>query len=190
MITFPRLDAMCRGVIPFCREKKMHLDTHAQGEQTATVEINLSTTLVIHYLWGEVDIGSSVEQQLSYVQVFIVCSNVEGCESSLQGHIRVSTCHSQRTPHKDAHACCTCTAHVYNHIRTHAYLAEYIRIGVILQKHCGCACVVVACCNVQRRKADLSLGAVVDEQGYDILMSLLKSHGERSESILQHTGES
>lgn len=71
---------------------------------------------------------------------------------------------------------------------THIYLAEYIRIGVILQKHCSCACVVVSCCNVQRREADLSLGAVVDEQGYDILMSLLEGHGERSESILQHTG--
>lgn len=75
-------------------------------------------------------------------------------------------------------------------IHTHIYLAEYIRIGVILQKHCGCARIVVACCNVQRREADFSLGAVVDEQSYDILMSLLKSHGERSESILRHTEES
>ena len=74
------------------------------------------------------------------------------------------------------------------HPHAHVYLAEHIRIGVILQKHCGCACIVVACCNVQRREADLSLCAVVDEQGYDILMSLLKGHGERSESILQrHT---
>lgn len=38
---------------------------------------------IIPDLWGEVDICSSVEQQLSYIQVFIVCSNVEGCESSL-----------------------------------------------------------------------------------------------------------
>lgn len=72
----------------------MHLDRHTQEEQTARTEINLPTALVIPYLWGEVDIGSSVEQQLSYVQVFIVCSNVEGCEASLQGHIMVSTCHS------------------------------------------------------------------------------------------------
>ncbi len=36
------------------------------------------------YLWGKVDVGSSIEQQLSYVQVFVMCSNVEGCESSLQ----------------------------------------------------------------------------------------------------------
>lgn len=42
---------------------------------------------------------------------------------------------------------------------------------------------------MQRGEAHLSLGAVVDEQGYDILVSLLKRHGERSESILQHTGE-
>lgn len=94
MITFPRLAAMCRGVMPFCRGKQMHLEGHTQGQQTARTEINLPTTSIIPYLWGEVDIGSSIEQQLSYVQVFIVCSNVEGCESSLQGQIRVSTCHS------------------------------------------------------------------------------------------------
>lgn len=41
---------------------------------------------------------------------------------------------------------------------------------------------------MQRREADLSLGAVVDEQGDDILVSLLKSDGERSESVLQRTG--
>lgn len=45
---------------------------------------NSPTAVIIHYLWGEVDISSSVEQQLSYVQVFIVCSNMEGCETSLQ----------------------------------------------------------------------------------------------------------
>lgn len=28
------------------------------------------------YLWREVDIGASVEQQLSHIQVFIVCSDV------------------------------------------------------------------------------------------------------------------
>lgn len=53
----------------------------------------MEAEVVTPYLWGEVDIGSSVEQKLSYIQVFIVCSNVEWCESSLQGHIRVSTCH-------------------------------------------------------------------------------------------------
>lgn len=41
---------------------------------------------------------------------------------------------------------------------------------------------------MQRGEADLSLGAVVDEQGDDILVSLLKSDGERSESVLQRTG--
>lgn len=76
-----------------------------------------------------------------------------------------------------------------NYTNTHRYLAEYIRIRVILQEHGGCARIVVACCNVQRGEAHLSLGAVVDEQGYDILVSLLERHGERSESILQHTGE-
>lgn len=167
----------------------MHLDGRTGGQQAARTNINLPTTSIIPYLWGEVDIGSSIEQQLSYVQVFIVCSNVEGGESSLQGHSK--ECMSLSLPllfrnTKNTRRLCTA-----RQPHTHVYLAEHIRIGVILQKHCGCACIVVACCNVQRREADLSLGAVVDEQGYDILMSLLKSHGERSESILQrHTGES
>lgn len=47
------------------------------------------------------------------------------------------------------------------HMNTH--LAEYIRIGVILQKHSGCAGVVVACCNVQRREADFSFCAIINE---------------------------
>lgn len=37
---------------------------------------------------------------------------------------------------------------------------------------------------MQRGETDFSLGAIVDEQGHDILMSLLKSHGERGEAIL------
>lgn len=57
------------------------------------------------------------------------------------------------------------------------HLAEYIGIRVILQKHRGCACVVVARCNVQRREADFSFCAVINEQSYDVLVSLLKSHG-------------
>lgn len=91
MITFPRLDAMCSGVMPFCREKRMRSDGLDSKDFWRR---DLGTTLVILYLWGEVDIGSSVEQQLSYVQVFIVCSNVEGRESSLPGHIGVSSCHA------------------------------------------------------------------------------------------------
>lgn len=62
-------------------------------EQRASHVTDLQLQLVFPYLWGEVDIGSSIEQQLSYVQVFIVRSNVEGCESSLQGHIRLTPCY-------------------------------------------------------------------------------------------------
>lgn len=49
---------------------------------------------VTSYLWGKVDISTSVEQQLSYIQVFVMCSDVEGCESSLVGHDTVTTCHT------------------------------------------------------------------------------------------------
>lgn len=44
------------------------------------------------YLWREVDIGASVEQQLSHIQVFIVRSDVQRRESSLGGGGGESTC--------------------------------------------------------------------------------------------------
>lgn len=38
---------------------------------------------------------------------------------------------------------------------------------------------------MKRRKSNFSLGAIVDEQGHNILVSLLKSHSQRGESILR-----
>lgn len=35
------------------------------------------------YLWRKVDIGTSIEEQLSHIQVFIMCSDVQWRESSL-----------------------------------------------------------------------------------------------------------
>lgn len=43
---------------------------------------------------------------------------------------------------------------------------------------------------MQRGEADFSFCAIINEQSYDILMSLLKGHGQRSESILGHTRQS
>lgn len=74
MITFPRLDAMCRGVIPFCTEKQTQL--HRRTLQEPSVVMEIAATSGISYLWGKVDISTSVEQQLSYIQVFVMCSNV------------------------------------------------------------------------------------------------------------------
>lgn len=76
MITFPRLDAMCRGVIPFCAEKQTHLHRRTLQEPSVVMEIKIAATTVISYLWGKVDISTSVEQQLSYIQVFVMCSDV------------------------------------------------------------------------------------------------------------------
>lgn len=42
---------------------------------------------------------------------------------------------------------------------------------------------------MESREADFPFSAIADEQSYDILMSLLKCHCERSEAILQHTRE-
>lgn len=65
------------------------------------------------------------------------------------------------------------------------YLAENIGVGVILQKHCSSARVIVSCGNVQRRKADLALGAIVDEQCHNDFVALLEGHCQRSEAILR-----
>ena len=41
---------------------------------------------------------------------------------------------------------------------------------------------------MQRGEADFALGAVVDEQGDNVLVSLLKSHGQRGKAILDRGG--
>ena len=69
------------------------------------------------------------------------------------------------------------------------YLAENIRVRVVLQKHCGGARVIVSCSDVQRRKADLSLSAIVDEQRHNVFMALLEGHCQGSEAILRERKE-
>lgn len=65
------------------------------------------------------------------------------------------------------------------------YLAENISVGVILQKHCGCACVVISCSDVQCRESNLALGAIVDEQCHNVFVPLLEGYCQRSEAILR-----
>lgn len=65
------------------------------------------------------------------------------------------------------------------------YLAENISIGVVLQEHCGGACVVVSRSDVQRREADLALGAIVDEECHNIFMALLEGYCQGGEAILR-----
>lgn len=45
-------------------------------EPSVAMEIRTAAAMVISYLWGKVDISTSVEQQLSYIQVFVMCSDV------------------------------------------------------------------------------------------------------------------
>lgn len=66
-----------------------------------------------------------------------------------------------------------------------AYLAEDVRVGVVLQEDCSGARVVISGSDVQSGEADLAFGAVVNEQGYNVLMALLKGHGEGREAILR-----
>lgn len=64
-------------------------------------------------------------------------------------------------------------------------LAEDVGVGVVLQQHSGGPSVVVAGSDVQRRQADLSLGAIVDEQRHHILVALLQCHRQGGEPILE-----
>lgn len=64
-------------------------------------------------------------------------------------------------------------------------LAEDVCVGVVLQQHSSSPSVVVACGYVQRRKADLPLGAVIDEQRHHVFMALLQRHCQGSEPILE-----
>lgn len=69
------------------------------------------------------------------------------------------------------------------------HLGKHIRVGVILQQHRRCACVVVAGCDVQGREAHLPLGAVVDEVRDDVFVALLQGHRQRREPVLARGGK-
>lgn len=52
MITFPLLDAMCRGVIPFCTEKHMHLHRRTLQEPSVVMEIKTAARMIILPTFG------------------------------------------------------------------------------------------------------------------------------------------
>lgn len=71
------------------------------------------------------------------------------------------------------------------HFSMSVYLAEHVRVGVVLQEHSGGARVVVTSGDVEGGEPDLALGAIVDEQCNDIFMALLQSYCEGSEAVLR-----
>lgn len=68
------------------------------------------------------------------------------------------------------------------------HLGKHVWVGVILQKDCGCSCVIIAGRDVQGRETHFPFRPIVDEVGHHILMTLLQSHGQWGEAIL--VGES
>lgn len=52
MITFPLLDAMCRGVIPFCPEKRTHLHRRTLQEPSVATEITVAARMIILPTFG------------------------------------------------------------------------------------------------------------------------------------------
>lgn len=64
------------------------------------------------------------------------------------------------------------------------HLGKHIRVGVVLQKDCGCSCVVVASRDVQGGQAHFPFRPIVDEVSHHVLMTLLQSHSQWGEAIL------
>ncbi len=65
------------------------------------------------------------------------------------------------------------------------YLAENIRVGVVLQEHSGRARVVVTRGDVQCGEADLAFGTIVDEEGHNVFVALLEGDCQGSEAVLR-----
>lgn len=66
-----------------------------------------------------------------------------------------------------------------------AYLGLDISVVVVLEEQGGRLGVVLSGSNVQGRQADLAFGIVLQEDGDNLVMTLLKGNGQRSEAILE-----
>lgn len=66
-----------------------------------------------------------------------------------------------------------------------AYLGLDVGIVVVLEKQRRWLCVVLAGGDVQGGQADLAFGVILQEDGDDLVVALLKGNGQRSEAILK-----
>lgn len=66
-----------------------------------------------------------------------------------------------------------------------AYLGLDVSVVVILEEQGGRLGVVFSGSNVQGRQADLAFGIILQEDGDNLVMTLLKGNGQRSEAILE-----
>lgn len=66
-----------------------------------------------------------------------------------------------------------------------AYLGLDISVVVILEEQGSRLGVVLSGSNVQGRQADLAFGIILQEDGDNLVMTLLKGNGQRSEAILE-----
>lgn len=66
-----------------------------------------------------------------------------------------------------------------------AYLGLDVCVVVVLEEQGGRLGVVLSGSNVQGRQADLAFGIVLQEDGDNLVMTLLKGNGQRSEAILE-----
>lgn len=66
-----------------------------------------------------------------------------------------------------------------------AYLGLDVSVVVVLEEQGGRLGVVLSGSNVQGRQADLAFGIVLQENGDNLVVTLLKGNGQRSEAILE-----
>lgn len=66
-----------------------------------------------------------------------------------------------------------------------AYLGLDVSVVVVLEEQGGRFGVVFSGSNVQGRQADLAFGIVLQEDGDNLVVTLLKGNGQRSEAILE-----
>lgn len=64
------------------------------------------------------------------------------------------------------------------------YLRLHVRVVVVLQEQSGCLCVVFAGRNVEGRETHLPLRVVLEQEGHNLVMTLLQSHSQWREAVL------
>lgn len=64
------------------------------------------------------------------------------------------------------------------------YLRLHVCVVVVLQEQSGCLCVVFAGRDVEGRETHLSLRVVLEQEGHNLVMTLLQSHSQWREAVL------
>ena len=131
------------------------------------------------YLGQEVDVCALCDQQTGDILISVVGSNVQWGEPTFGRHVRVVIA-LQLTK--------MTTKAVFSSLMTGRWnkgKGELDPVGMFYleEKSCGFAIVFLGG-NVQGRQSNFASRVVFQQDGHDLVVSLLQGHGERSESVL------